>query len=59
MPASDPGRLGGRVTLATEFLLLFATLLLASEGSHWLAWLYLGYSTLNAVAAWLILTRRV
>ncbi len=52
-------RLGGRVTLATEFLLLFAALLLASEGSHWLVWVYLAYSALNAVAAWLILTRRV
>lgn len=52
-------RLGGRVTLATEFLLLFAGLLLASEGWPWVAWIYLGYTALNAVAAWLIVTRRV
>jgi hypothetical protein len=51
--------LGGRVTLATEFLLLIAALLLASGGRWWPAWIYLGYSLLNGVAAWLILTRRV
>ncbi|MCT2557896.1 hypothetical protein N0B51_02750 [Tsuneonella sp. YG55] len=52
-------RLGGRVTLTTEFLLLFAALLLVAEGWRWLVWAYLGYSLLNAVAVWLILTRRV
>lgn len=51
--------LGGRVTLITEFLLLFAALLLAALGWPWLAWVYLGYSALNALGAWLILTRRV
>jgi hypothetical protein len=51
--------LGGRVTLVTEFLLLLAALLLAAEGWGWVAWVYLGYSGLNALAAWLILTRRV
>lgn len=52
-------QLGGRITFATEFLLLFAALLLAAEGWPWLAWVYAGYSVLNGVAAWLILTRRV
>lgn len=51
--------LGGRVTLATEFLLLFAALLLAAQGWQWLAWAYFGYSLLNAVGGWLILTGRV
>lgn len=51
--------LGGRVTLATEFLLLFAALLLVAEGWAWPVWAYLGYSMLNAIAVWLILTRRV
>lgn len=51
--------LGGRVTLITEFLLLLAAMLLAAQGWRWLAWLYLGYSSLNLLAAWLILTRRV
>lgn len=52
-------QLGGRVTFATEFLLLFAALLLAVQGWAWIAWVYAGYAMLNAVAAWLILTRRV
>ena len=51
--------LGGRVTLVTEFLLLLAAMLLAAEGWTWPAWAYLGYSALNAIAAWLILSRRV
>lgn len=51
--------LGGRVTLATEFLLLLAALLLAAQGAGWPAWAYFGYSVLNAIGAWLILTRRV
>ncbi len=52
-------RLGGRITLATEFLLLLAALLLASEGGQWLVWAYLGYTLLNLIAVWMILTRRV
>jgi hypothetical protein len=51
--------LGGRVTLATEFLLLLAAMLLLTEGWDWVLWAYLGYSALNAFAAWLILSRRV
>jgi hypothetical protein len=51
--------LGGRATLWAEFLLLLAALLLAAEGWPWVIWIYLGLSALNAVAAWLILTRRV
>jgi hypothetical protein len=51
--------LGGRLTLATEFMLLLAALLLAADGRAWPAWLYLAYSLLNALAAWLIVTRRV
>lgn len=51
--------LGGRVSLLTEFALLLAALLLAASGWLWVAWVYLGYSCLNALGAWLILTRRV
>ena len=51
--------LGGRVTLAAEFLLLLAAMLLLTEGWDWVLWAYLGYSALNAFAAWLILSRRV
>ena len=51
--------LGGRITLVTEFLLLLAALLLAADGWGWAVWAYLGYTALNALAAWLILNRRV
>ena len=51
--------LGGRASLVLEFALLLAALLLVA-GSHpgW-AWGYLGYSALNALAAWLILSHRI
>ena len=52
-------QLGGRLTFATEFLLLFAALMLAAEGWPWLVWVYAGYTAINAIAAWLILTRRI
>lgn len=51
--------LGGKVTLATEFLVLLAALLLAAQGWPELAWAYAAYSLLNAVSAWLILTGRI
>lgn len=51
--------LGGRITLATEFLLLLAALLLAAQGWQWAVWVYLVYSLLNAIGGWLILTGRV
>ena len=51
--------IGGRGTLVFEFLVLLAALLLAANGWPALAWAYLAYSALNALAAWLILTRRV
>lgn len=51
--------LGGKVTLVFEFLLLLAAMLLAGTGVKAAAWAYVGYTALNGVAAWLILTRRV
>ena len=51
--------LGGRLTLAAEFAVLLAALLLAANGWPELAWAYLAYSALNGMAAWLILSRRV
>ena len=51
--------LGGRGSLVVEFLMLLAALLLVAEGYPAWAWAYLGYTALNGVAAWLILTRRV
>jgi hypothetical protein len=51
--------LGGRAGLVTEFLLLLAAMLLVAQGYPAWGWAYFGYSVLNGVAAWLILTRRV
>lgn len=51
--------LGGRITMATEFLVLLAALLLAANGWPGLVWAYAIYSALNAAAAWLILTDRI
>ena len=52
-------RLGGRVSLVIEFALLLAVLLLVAGGHPGWAWVYLGYSALNAITAWLILSRRI
>lgn len=51
--------LGGRGSLVAEFLILLGAMLLVGTGSTGWAWAYFGYTGLNAVAAWLILTRRV
>jgi len=48
-----------RFSMAIEFLMLFAGLLLASEGQVWAVVGYLVYSFLNSIAAWLIITGRV
>lgn len=52
-------QLGGRGSLAGEFLLLFAALVLVNQNASAWGWGYAVYTVLNAVAAWLILTRRV
>jgi len=51
--------LGGRLTLAAEFLVLLAAMLLAANGWPGLVWAYAGYSALNAFSAWLILSGRI
>jgi hypothetical protein len=51
--------LGGRASLLLEFVLLFVALLLVAGGHPGWAWAYLAYSVLNALAAWLILSRRI
>jgi hypothetical protein len=53
------GAMAGRASLLLEFALLFVALLLAAGGHPGWAWAYLGYSVLNGVAAWLILSRRI
>jgi ABC-type Co2+ transport system permease subunit len=51
--------LDGRASFLLEFALLFAALLLAAGGHPGWAGAYFIYSALNALAAWLILSRRM
>ncbi len=51
--------LGGRGTLVVEFLILLAAMLLVETGDAGWGWGYFGYTLLNALAAWIILTKRV
>lgn len=50
--------MGGRASLAAEFVVLLAALLLVAYGHASWGWAYLGYTLLNGLAAWLILTQR-
>lgn len=50
--------LGGRGSLALEFVVLLAAMLLVASGHPGWAWVYLGYSAMNALAAWLLLSGR-
>jgi hypothetical protein len=51
--------LGPRASLGAEFVVLLGAMLLAGSGNPAWAWAYLGYTMVNGIAAWLILTRRV
>ena len=51
--------LGPPASLAAEFLVLLGAMLLVGNGTVLWAWAYFGYTAFNALAAWLILTRRV
>jgi hypothetical protein len=51
--------LGGKLTLVAEFLVLLAAMMLAANGWSGLVWIYGGYTALNGVSAWLILSRRI
>lgn len=51
--------LAGRISLGVEFVVLLAVLLLVGNGYAAWAWVYGGYSALNGLAAWLILSRRI
>ena len=51
--------LGGRFSLAVEFLMLLGAMLMSYQGAVGWAWGYAAYSLLNAISVWLILTRRV
>jgi hypothetical protein len=47
-----------KISLAIEFLVLLAAMLLVNAGWAEAVWFYAGYSLLNALAAWLILSGR-
>lgn len=51
--------LGGRFSLAVEFLMLLGAMLMVDAGAFGWAWGYALYSLLNATAAWMILSGRV
>jgi hypothetical protein len=51
--------LGGRFSLAVEFVMLLGALLMVHQGATMWVLFYAGYSAVNMVSAWLILTRRV
>jgi hypothetical protein len=51
--------LRGRGSLVIEFLVLLGAMLLVGTGNPGWAWAYAGYTALNGIAAWLILSRRV
>jgi hypothetical protein len=51
--------MGGRLTMATEFMVLLAAMILVANGWPGLVWAYFLYSGLNALAAWLIFSDRL
>lgn len=57
--SAQGGRRLGVVTLPIEFLMLVAAALLTANGWPGLAWAYAMYTALNALSAWLIVTRRI
>jgi len=52
-------RLGPRVSLGAEFVVLLGAMLLVGGGYRGWAWFYAGYSALNGLGAWLIISRRI
>jgi hypothetical protein len=51
--------LGGRLSLAVEFLVLTGAMVLAHQGSAGWVWGYAAYSVMNGISAWAILTGRL
>lgn len=50
---------GPRASLVAEFIVLLGAMLLVGSGNPVWAWAYLGYTVMNGLAAWLILSRRI
>ncbi|MFC3213435.1 hypothetical protein [Novosphingobium panipatense] len=51
--------LGGRLSLIVEFVMLLGALVMVAAGSTGWALVYVFYSGLNTLSAWLIFTGRV
>lgn len=51
--------MGGRFSLAIEFLMLLGALVAINGGSTGWAWGYAAYSLLNGLSGWMILSGRV
>jgi hypothetical protein len=51
--------LGGRFSLAVEFVLLLGALLMVQQGAGIWALFYAGYSVVNLTSAWLILSGKL
>ena len=50
---------GGRISLAFEFLVLLAAMLLAGNGWPGAIWAYVIYSAVNVLTGWLVLSGRI
>jgi hypothetical protein len=50
---------GGRFSYVFEYMMLTGSMLLVARGREDWVWVYSVYSMINALSAWLILTRRV
>ncbi|WP_454796410.1 hypothetical protein [Novosphingobium lindaniclasticum] len=51
--------LGGRLSLLVEFAMLLGAMVMVAAGSSGWAWIYLLYSGLNGISAWLVANRRL
>ncbi|MFM5948893.1 MAG: hypothetical protein ACKOPM_06650 [Novosphingobium sp.] len=51
--------MGGRFSLALEFIMLVGAMLMIAQGSASWALFYALYSSVNLGAAWLIVTKRI
>ncbi|RKF19029.1 hypothetical protein D6851_13475 [Altericroceibacterium spongiae] len=52
-------KLGENFSLFVEFLVLLCALLLVANGFAGWIWAYIGYSAVNGLAGWLILSHRI
>lgn len=50
---------GRNGSYALEFVILLGAMLLAHDGTFWIALVYIAYTFMNGLAAWLLLSGRV